>query len=239
MGTLSASSSSADLIASAAAVREQAALDAFDGLSRVATIGRTELAQALLQVHESAISSSVPQAGKTAVATPSQGLGAVEEFLTLRGENGRPADFTAFVELYNQYIDHIWQPSPLGKRHVATDLAVDTDEESDATPHLRRPPTDRAHKQSVMDGVGDQRVRDMASRMSQARSELRAADSPLAERSGRAGPNPGTGRMTLVSSNRACNATPRMAPRARVVGWTPAASLRMPVPFSHARLCCR
>lgn len=208
--TLTTSSSSAELIANAVVLREQAALDAYSGLTLLASVGREELARALLQVHETAEETSVPRIGK-ATGKREASLGTLEEFLTLRGHNGRPTDFTTFVELYNGYVDHTLRASPSGKRYVANNLNVATDDDMNASPRSRRPVPSSSGtggasaRASIIESVDDPRVLGMAHSINVKMQQAREQGSPLAERSGMrvppTGVTPGGGRMSMVTSN--------------------------------------
>ena len=149
------SGSPADIIAAAAALREQTALDAFDGLSRAPSIGMTELAQALWQVAEMAMDTSIQRAGKPAVVVSPRKREAsrqqLDDFLkkSARG-NEKPANFSSFVSLYNEFVDHAGLvpssgspfTSPRGDRH-STHSLVDGlyDGSEDVDPRVR----DKAH----------------------------------------------------------------------------------------------
>ena len=180
---LPSSGSAADLIATAAATREQAALDAFDTLSRTSSVGRAELALALLQVSEAALATAVQRGTSSPLLTSPRKRDAtkqqLDEFLLARGQSGCPATFDDFVALYNDYVDFF---------------------DTERSPASKRPPGSRANVANINET--DPRVLSMAhninARMSQARSEGRSTISPMGERSSnRSGPT----RMSLVSSS--------------------------------------
>ena len=198
MGTLSHSGSSADMLTAAASQREQSALDAFDALSMEATVGRAELARALWQVAETAMATSLQHPGKPSVAVSpgkrESNRQQLDDFLS-NSERGswRPHDFTSFVDLYNEFVDHVGlvtsQP-PADERYASPSLKVETSDED--SPRMNRPPprsgSTPGQRHSVMglyDGseAVDPRVRDKAASISAKMSMTRSERSPSGARS--------------------------------------------------------
>jgi len=165
----------AEAIAAAAASREMAALDVYDGLDAKGA-GCDGLAQALLQLAETSAATAVqPTWCAGGLASPRKRdlcKQQIIEFLDAKGHKGPPASFAAFVDVYNAYVDH-----SLGR---------------DEAERVQPPPGESA----------DPRVLSMAHSINARMSQERSTSSPRGERFGGGGgtSGPSSARMTLVSS---------------------------------------